>query len=95
MNRALLSSAKAYLSGYQVNNTDTTFPAFEMMETNAMREVERLALVGSEPFLIVVTILVGMLIVLLVTIVVMIRVEELRTFDLKHIVETLGVYKEE
>lgn len=60
-----------------------------------MREVERLALVGSEPFLIVVTILVGMLIVLLVTIVVMIRVEELRTFDLKHIVETLGVYKEE
>ncbi|KAJ3568845.1 hypothetical protein NP233_g5447 [Leucocoprinus birnbaumii] len=95
MNKVFLSSSKAFLSGYQVNDTDTTFPAFQMVETRAVREVEQLALVGSEPFLIVVTILVGLLIALLTTIAAMVRIEDIRTFDLKHIVETLGVTKED
>ncbi|KXN90896.1 hypothetical protein AN958_03426 [Leucoagaricus sp. SymC.cos] len=94
MNGILLSSSKAYLSGYNGTSDTATFrlPTFELLDADAVTESEALGLGGSKPYLIILIVLVGLSSILLVTIVIIIRRSELYTFDLKHIAETLGVY---
>lgn len=87
----LLSSAKSYLSGYRPKEDNTTFPSFRTMDTDAVRELQRLALVGSRPFLIGVVGVVGVLVLLLGVIVWGVEVERLQTFELKNVVEVLEV----
>lgn len=97
MNQMLLSSSKAFLSGFNGTSAGAEFrlPTFEMVDVDAIVEAESLGLGGSKPYLIALTVLVGMLTVLFVTIVIIIRRSELCTFDLKHIVEALGVYPQQ
>ncbi|KAF5354046.1 hypothetical protein D9756_007216 [Leucocoprinus leucothites] len=92
MNKILLSSAKAYLSGYRPDFFNFTFPAFEMIDSDAIGEVEQLALVGSRPFLIALMVVVAVLVVLLITLVAMVRADQLQTFDLENIVKALRIH---
>ncbi|KXN87578.1 hypothetical protein AN958_08459 [Leucoagaricus sp. SymC.cos] len=59
MDRVLLSSSKAYLSGFNGTRGNTSFPDFEMMKTEAVEDVDVLALGGSKLFLICLVALVG------------------------------------
>lgn len=94
MNQMLLSSSKAFLSGFNGTSTGAEFrlPTFEMVDADAVVEAESLGLGGSKPYLIALIVLVGVLTVLFISIVIIIRRSELCTFDLKHIVEALEVY---
>ncbi|KAF5354795.1 hypothetical protein D9756_005769 [Leucocoprinus leucothites] len=92
MNRVLLSSAKAYLSGYRPNDNNLTFPSFEMIESDAIGQEQQFALVGSRPFLIALAVVVGGLVALLITLVTIVKVDELQTFDLENIVQALRIH---
>ncbi|KAF5354794.1 hypothetical protein D9756_005768 [Leucocoprinus leucothites] len=92
MDKVLLSSAKAYLSGYRPDIKNLTFPSFEMIDSDAIGEVEQLVLVGSRPFLIALVVVVVVLVVLLITLVAMVKVDQLQTFDLENIVKALRIH---
>lgn len=83
MNKMLLSSSKAYLSGYRPNATDEANPTFEMMDTDALAEVKKMALVGSRPFLIALTVVVGLVIVLLTALLVTLKGRDLQSAPTK------------
>ncbi|KXN85133.1 hypothetical protein AN958_11673 [Leucoagaricus sp. SymC.cos] len=96
MNVVLLSSSKALLSGYSGERGNTSFPDFEMITTEAVGEVEVLLLSGSKPFPFSLTALVGTLSLLTASIALVIRHgNQLRPFDIRHIIETLGVLSRE
>ncbi|KAF9443592.1 hypothetical protein P691DRAFT_713072 [Macrolepiota fuliginosa MF-IS2] len=89
MNAILLSSAKAYLSGYRPDNNNLSFPVFEMVDTDAMGEKQQLALVGTKPYLVALVVIVGVLALLLVALMTAVKVDQMRTFDLENIIQTL------
>ncbi|KAJ3559853.1 hypothetical protein NP233_g11162 [Leucocoprinus birnbaumii] len=91
MDRVLLSSAKAYLSGYRPDSSNLTFPSFKMMNSSAEGEIQELVVAGSKPFLIALIVVVVVLIVLLIFLVSVVRTSQLQTFDLENIVKTLRI----
>lgn len=92
MNMVLQSSAKAFLSGYVPNLNNLTVPSFEMIDTNAIGEVQQPALVGNKSFLVALTAVIAVLIVLLFTLVALVRKDQLHPFDLENIVQTLRLH---
>ncbi|KAJ3559852.1 hypothetical protein NP233_g11161 [Leucocoprinus birnbaumii] len=92
MNRVLLSSVKAFLSGYQPNSDNLTFPSFAMINSDAIGEVEEFVLMGSKPFLIALAVVDGILIILLAILLSVVRVDQLQTFDLENIVKALKLH---
>ncbi|KXN87580.1 hypothetical protein AN958_08461 [Leucoagaricus sp. SymC.cos] len=96
MDSVLLSSSKALLGGYNEERGNTSFRDFDMIITEAVDEVEVLALGGSKPFLLSLAALVGTLFLLTVGIALVVRHgNQLRPFDTRHIIETLGVLPRE
>jgi hypothetical protein len=91
MNKMLMSSAKAYLSGYRSEGNDPTNSSFYMADTDATVEAQVLALTTSRPFLISLSVISCILAVLLSFLVIGGRVSELRTFDLENIVKILKI----
>lgn len=89
MNTVLLSSAKAFLSG---DSSSTWFPAFETIGVDATGEAQRPALVGSKQFLIALIIVVGALVVLSITLLAVMKADQLQLFDLENIVKTLRLH---
>ncbi|KAJ3572056.1 hypothetical protein NP233_g3342 [Leucocoprinus birnbaumii] len=89
----LMSSSKAYLSGYSGIANNSIFPSFQTIDTEAVGQLERLALGGSKPFLIALAALVGIIASFSLLIAVVVRHDQLRTFDLKNIFEVTGVYQ--
>jgi hypothetical protein len=91
MSKALTSAAKAYLSGYVSGDglDPTVLPSFAMVNTSAVIEEQRLALVGRRPFFVASSAIVGLLVVLLGAIVAITRPDELESFDLENIVRKL------
>jgi hypothetical protein len=89
MNRVLASSAKAYLSGYKPNEDNITVPSFSKINTTGVVQIQKMGLVGSKPFLIVSSVIIGLLVVLLSVIVSITRADQLEGFELENIVKTL------
>jgi hypothetical protein len=92
MNNALASSAKAYLSGYQPNGDNPMFSSFAMVNTSAEVQVQKMAVVGSKPFFVALSVTVGLLVTFLGTLVAMTRPDQLEGFDLENIVRKLQIY---
>lgn len=91
MNKMLMSSAKAYLSGYRVDRSeDPANPSFTMVDTHGTIEVQVLALTASRLFLIGLLVVFGILVVFFGFIIIGGQVNELQTFDLENIVRTLN-----
>jgi hypothetical protein len=91
MTRAIASAAKAYLSGCVPGKLvdPTVLPSFAMVNTSAVIEEQRLALVGRKPFFVASSAVVGLLVVLLGAIVAITRPNQLESFDLENIVRRL------
>jgi hypothetical protein len=89
MNAVLASSAKAYLSGFKPNDDNPMLSVFATVNTSAVMEVQKMALVGSRPFLVALSMIVGLLVVLLGVIVAITRPDRLESFDLENIVGKL------
>lgn len=89
MNKIMLSASKAFLDGYkttdQSNLTSREATDFEMILTDATAEADRLALVGSRPFLVALIVVVGIICLLLAMVTVVVRVDKLHAFDLESI----------
>jgi hypothetical protein len=92
MNKVLLSSAKAYLSGYQPDENNLTFPSFKTISTDAVEIYEQLVLAASEPFLIALIGVDGVLFLLMLILVARVRADHIRTFDLENIVKALRLH---
>lgn len=92
MNDVVASAAKAYLSGYKPNEDSITIPSFAKINTSAVLEIQKMALVGSKPFLIATSVVVGLLAVLLGSIVAITRADRLEGFELATIVKNLQLY---
>ncbi|KAF7782890.1 hypothetical protein Agabi119p4_2266 [Agaricus bisporus var. burnettii] len=93
MNDVVASAAKAYLSGYKPNEDSITIPSFAKINTSAVLEIQKMALVGSKPFLIATSVVVGLLVVLLGSIVAITRADQLEGFELATIVKNLQLYR--
>jgi hypothetical protein len=89
MTNVFASAAKAYLSGYKPNDTNSMLSSFSMVNTSAVVEVQKIAVVGSKPFFVASSVTVGLLVVLLGALVAIIRPDELEGFDLENIVRKL------
>ncbi len=93
MNAVIQSSAKAFLSGYWLDDRESnnlTFPSFETIETNATAEMQHLALTGSRPFILGLVVVVCVLILLLGFLVAGVKAHRLLIFDLGKIVKALS-----
>lgn len=90
MNQVLLSSAKAFLSGYSPQSS--FLPAFNTMDADAVGEAQQPVLVGSKPFTIALIVVVGVLVMLLIILFVMMKVDQLQLFDLENIVKILQLH---
>jgi hypothetical protein len=88
MTHILSSAAKAYLSGYKPTD-DILSSSFATINTSGIVEVQKLALVGSKPFFVVLVATVGLLYLLLSALLVITRPDQLESFDLENIVERL------
>lgn len=66
-----------------------TYQPFQMVPTSAEVEREVLALVGSEQFLIAFAVVLGIVVLLLVTLLIKVDINNLQRFDLENIVATL------
>lgn len=86
----LASSAKAYLNGYKLNDTDLSLPGFAMVDTSAVIETQKLALVGREPFFVASSVTVGFLVIFVGAIVAIARSDQLESFELENIVRKLS-----
>jgi hypothetical protein len=85
----LASAAKAYLSGFKNDDTNPGLSSFTMVNTSAVVEVPKMAVVGSKPFLVASSITVGLLVVLLTALVVMTCPDRLEGFELDNIIRKL------
>jgi hypothetical protein len=92
MTKAIVSAAKAYLSGYVPGDSfdPTVLPSFAMVNTSAVIEEQRMALVGRKPFFVASSAIVGLLVVLLGVIVAITRPDQLESFELENIVRKLN-----
>jgi hypothetical protein len=89
MTNVFASAAKAYLSGFLPNDTYPGVSSFTMVNTSAVVEAQKMAVVGSKPFLVASTVIVGLLVVLLGVLVAITRPDHLDAFDLENIVRKL------
>jgi hypothetical protein len=89
MTEVFASAAKVYLSGFKPNFTNFRMSAFTMVNTSAVVEVQKMALVGSKPFLVASSVIVGLLVVLLAALVATTRPDQLESFELENIVRKL------
>jgi hypothetical protein len=89
MNVALGSAAKAYLNGFKPNANNPTLSSFAKVNTTAVMKVRKLALVGSKPFLVASSVLVGLVIVLIGVLVAITSPDQLESFELENIVKKL------
>jgi hypothetical protein len=81
---AIASSVNAHLNA---NTLDSSFSTFATVNTSAVIEVQKLALVGSKPFFVALSATVGLLVILLNIIT---RPDRLECFDLENIVRKLN-----
>jgi hypothetical protein len=65
-------------------------PSFTMVNTSAVIEEQRMALVGRKPFFVASSAIVGLLVVLLGAIVAITRPDQLESFELENIVRKLN-----
>lgn len=63
--------------------------AFDMIDTDAVEEVQQMVSVGSKPILIALTEVVGVLVALLVVLLIAVATDQMRLFDLQNVVTTL------
>jgi hypothetical protein len=89
MTNIFASAAKAYLSGYKPNVNNSILSSFAMVNTSAMVEVQKMAVVGSKPFLVASGVTVGLLVVLLGVLVAITRPDQLEGFELENIIRKL------
>jgi hypothetical protein len=89
MTSVFASAAKTYLSGFKPNDTHPAVSSFTMVNTSAVMEVQKMAVVGSKPFLVASSVIVGLLVVLLGVLVAITRPDHLDAFDLENIVRKL------
>jgi p-aminobenzoyl-glutamate transporter AbgT len=89
MTNVFASAAKAYLSGFRPSDTNSMMFSFATVNTSAVAEVQKMALVGNKPFFVASSIIVGLLVVLLGALVAITRPDQLESFDLENIVRKL------
>lgn len=85
MNVVMRSAAKSYLSGHKPNAKNTLLSISEAVATEGWVDIEELAMVGSRPFSITVLVLVSILAVLLTSLIVILRVDQMQPFDLGNV----------